>query len=199
MPYYLFPFPTQFLKKEEVLEELTNKGLYHNNNLFIKHYGTSVDGDNNFWELYTQMQSNLLDFETKKLKYAEDFNTIIMGLAKGIDLRKVDAIIAMIDEHLKLTLEEEKKFKQAQKRLKDLLDKLKLSKFYSKPIEEVLAQIPFSELQEQKTLILLDENWDEDKIKEFIAKLIEKNHTILTLENYQESSNGILVGSLDEL
>lgn len=145
------------------------------------------------------MKTNLLDYETKKLKYAEDFNNIIMGLAKGIDLRKVDAIIEMIEEHLKLTLEEEKKFKQAQKRLKDLLDKLKISKFYSKPIEEVLAQIPFSEIQEQKTLILLDENWDEDKIKEFIAKLIEKNHTILTLETYQESTNGILVGTLDEL
>lgn len=199
MPYYLFPFPTQFLKKEEVLEELTSKGLYHNNNFFIKHYGTSVDGDNNFWELYTQMQSNLLEYETKKMKYSEDFNNIIMGLAKGIDLRKVDAIIEMIDEHLKLTLEEEKKFKNAQKKLKALLDKLKMSKFYSKPIEEVLAQIPFSELQDQKTLILLDDNWNDKKIKEFIAKLIEKNHTILTLENYQGSSNGILVGSLDEL
>lgn len=199
MPYYVFPFPTQFLKKEEVLEELTKKGLYHNHNLFIKHFGTSVNEDNNFWELYTQMQTNLLDYETKKLKYAEDFNNIIMGLANGIDLRKVDAIIAMIEKHLKLTLEEEKRFKQAQKRLKDLLDKLKMSKFYSKPIEEVLAQIPFSEIQDQKTLILLDENWDEDKTKEFIAKLIEKNHNILTLKNYQESPNGILVGTLDEL
>lgn len=199
MPYYLFPFPTKFLKKEEVLKELTKKGLYQTPNLFIKHYGTSINWDNNFWELYTQMKINILDYETKKMEYAQSFKNIIMGLTKGIDLRKVDSIIEIIEDHLKLTLEEERKFKQAQTKLKWLLDKLKLTKFYSKSIEEVLAQIPFSEIQDQKTLILLDDNWSDKKIEDFKEKLIGKNHTILNLGNYQELNNGILIGSLDEL
>lgn len=199
MPYYIFSFPSEFIKKENVLKELQKKWLYHNPHFFIKHYWTSTNWDNDFWELFTQMKINLLKYEEKKNEYYQNFKSIIMELSNKINLANIDNIIKMIENYLSATNKEEKSFKRSKQNLEILLQKLKQDKFYSEPIEKIFIHIPFSELQQQKTLILLDDNWSKNKIKNFQNYLIENNHTLLSLENFQKEKKGVLIGSLDEL
>lgn len=199
LPYYMFSMPSEFIKKEDVLNELEWKWLYRQNHLLVKMYESNIKDCENFWDMYKQIQENYLAIRQQSRNFFDEARLIIRRLAQNIDLNQTNSLIELIENYFNNKKVEIKALKKEEIKLTNKMKSLKNKKFYSKAISNYFQDMPLVELQDKKILILLDKNWNRSKLQGLRKWLIDNKFILLDEHSHQEYQSGVLVGTLDEL